>query len=1239
MRYTNYEKDKICYFEIQDTDENFFDTFAMIMQKSTFSVEIEEREKYQSIPSRLEENAQAMQIIQNSDMMLFIRLQGELCIWCYKEGVTTIVFDYINALSEFILKDFFNLYEKFQNGELNLEEDEDDEEYDDSDEEDEENSDANKLEAFRGINHFQGIDEKLMLEFARQMDAMQNYYKDEFEQSGAMKPKDKALKIFKERARQNALMKVLNLSFEEFNALSPSDLEKCQEIIDEKMKDFIAYVKSRLYYKDVDLILFMPLQSTETKQSVGFIKNEEKINNNHEYFYNLLIAGAKVEHKYIETIREMKNFYYFLLHSLCESYEKLHNIKIDHQALIVSFPRYKILTKIGLALYTCLVTNGLDRLNALENMEDLDLNEKWQDDEMVDFFQISSDSKPKLLNYQRVNYTQNGRIETPLMGDEVSGKIECFDYKLLEKLLKNNHLNNKNKPEQIKTPSSFENDDEEFISDTAKENLNEFLNEKLNEKLSINALNILFEEILEQVSGENSSLYDILDEYQSYDLIYSEEFANLLQKSVSKKSLEKINIFAIYPVFGTNVHYALNLKNKRILFELNQQSFLCLLKSGVKITEEQIVRLEKSKELYEKMQILNLEHFNENLEFYKNNILGLFESEKEALQKLEKIVPKEFLVKNKTFTMLEQILELLKSCINLDKEKRVNFIQEFELKDWQVTKGEVFVYDEFSIQNRFMGFLGKESKDISKTRLLSCLETDEFTEIHKFGKTIYENFVKGEKIFCVELILNILGIIKESEEKTQNFVSKEKMSFKEKILSFLPFYKKNQTDEKNDLTFNTPEFGLIDKLSLTEEDNYHLVYFLDSHRVNNIIFAQNGGDVFNIIEQALELIDCNFSINNIDKNASVQCFIFRDKNIKDYTLAFIILEDARICNDFLDEDYFDRAFFDGRRKENLAFLKNLAPKEGYMMLHSCFYRGLMELENLNIHHFIGHSQGFYQIHFKTLLKQKNYIKIFITCIDRSKKVECENLKTTFDEEFIDYICECYEDKEDDSIFLYEKDEKLYILLCEDTYYTKEDQDLLVNCIRNDYECGVTQHVSDNFYELLFGKKLETKTANDLLFKAITTSDFELFKKALNQGANINGRVSDQQEVSKYTDIDCTEGTSYYVVAIYKILENIDLEDFREEALKEECKEAFKILYFMRDSVKIDEEMLEEAKEMLEDTHGDWWYDTYKEADLCGYEGNLDDEEALIAWLSQNKGLRYFETLGKDLGLDLKLSWR
>lgn len=47
-----------------------------------------------------------------------------------------------------------------------------------------------------------------MVEFARQMDAMQNYYKDEFEQSGSMKSKDKALKIFKERARQSALIKV-----------------------------------------------------------------------------------------------------------------------------------------------------------------------------------------------------------------------------------------------------------------------------------------------------------------------------------------------------------------------------------------------------------------------------------------------------------------------------------------------------------------------------------------------------------------------------------------------------------------------------------------------------------------------------------------------------------------------------------------------------------------------------------------------------------------------------------------------------------------------------------------------------------------------------------------------------------------------------------------------------------------------------------------------------------------------
>lgn len=1242
MHYINYEKNKICYFEIENTDENFFDTFEMIMKKSIFSVKIE---KDQEIPNFLKEDAHAMQIIQNSNVLLFLRIAG-LCIWCYKDGKTTIIFNTIQAMNGYALKDFFKLYEEFQNGALNLDEDDDydNEDYKDNEEENdkkiEENIDADKLAAFRGISHFQGIDEKLMIEFARQMDAMQNYYKDEFEQSGAMKSKDKAFKIFKERARQSALMKILNLSFEEFDTLSPSDLENCQEIIDKKMKKFITYIKNRLYYKDVDLILLIPLQEMQTKQSVGFIKNEEKINNNHEYFYNLLIAGAKVEHEYVETIREMKKFYYFLLHQLCESYEKLRNIKIDHEELITSFPRYKILMKIDLALYACLITNGVDRLSALENIEDVDLNEEWQDDEMVDFFQISSDSKPKLLNYQRVNYTQKGRLEVPLMGDEISGKIECFNYELLEKLLKNNHLSKENKPEQTNTPSQNDSD-KELISNKARENLSEFLDEKITKNISINALNTLFEEILEQVSGENLIFDDILDENKSYDLIYSKEFANLLQKSVSKVSLKKINIFVIHPIFNDNIHYTLDLNNQRIPFELNQQSFLSLLKSGVKITKEQIARLKKNKELYEKMQILNLEHFDENLEFYKNNISGLFESEKEALQKIEKINPKEIVVKSKTFIIMDQILELLKSCATLDDEKRAKFIQEFEFKDWQVTKGEIFIYDEFSIQNRFMEFFSKEDQEFTKTRLLSYLEMDKFKELKDYQNDIYKNFVKGEKTFYVELILELLGVIK--EEKTQIFVSKEKINLKEKILSFFPFFKKDQAEKKTDLIFSTPEFDLVDKLIMSKEDNHRLAYFLDSHKVNNIIFVQNSNEVFNIIDQALELINCDFSVNNLDKNASVQSLILEDKNNKDYNLALIILENAGVCNDFLDEDYFDRAFFDGKRNENLAFLKNLAPKEGYMMLHSCFYQDFIESRDLKIYHFIGHSQGFYHNHLKTLLKQKNYIKIFIACIDRSEKEECENLKISFDENFINHVCECYKNDEESSIFLYEKDEKLYILLCdEDTYYTEEDKDLLVSCIENDYECSVTKRVTYKFDELSFGKKLKTKTANDLLFKAIATSDWELFKQAIEQGANISGgRVSDRQEVSEYAGTDYTEGTSYYVIAIYKILENIELdnEKFSEEALKEECKDAFKILYFMRDSVKIDEEILKEAKEVLEDTHSDWWYDTYKEADLLGYEGDLDDEEALIAWLSQNKGLRYFETLGKDLGLDLKLSWR
>lgn len=91
MHYTNYEKNKIGYFEIKDTDENFFDTFKMIIQKSIFSVKIE---KDQEIPNFLKEDAHAMQIIQNSNVLLFLRIAG-LCIWCYKDGKTTIIFNAI----------------------------------------------------------------------------------------------------------------------------------------------------------------------------------------------------------------------------------------------------------------------------------------------------------------------------------------------------------------------------------------------------------------------------------------------------------------------------------------------------------------------------------------------------------------------------------------------------------------------------------------------------------------------------------------------------------------------------------------------------------------------------------------------------------------------------------------------------------------------------------------------------------------------------------------------------------------------------------------------------------------------------------------------------------------------------------------------------------------------------------------------------------------------------------------
>lgn len=85
------------------------------------------------IPSFLQKDAYTMQIIQNSDEVRILRM-GRLCVWCYKDGKTTIIFDSIHPMCGYILEnDFCNLYEQFLKGELNLEGEEDDD-YEDDDE-------------------------------------------------------------------------------------------------------------------------------------------------------------------------------------------------------------------------------------------------------------------------------------------------------------------------------------------------------------------------------------------------------------------------------------------------------------------------------------------------------------------------------------------------------------------------------------------------------------------------------------------------------------------------------------------------------------------------------------------------------------------------------------------------------------------------------------------------------------------------------------------------------------------------------------------------------------------------------------------------------------------------------------------------------------------------------------------------------------------------------------------------
>ncbi|HDZ5066127.1 TPA: hypothetical protein RTH03_000847 [Campylobacter jejuni] len=207
----------------------------MIIQKSVFSVEIKDEQK-----------------IPNSEIVLCLSM-GAVCIWCCKDGKTTIIFHAIHPMSGYILQDFFKLYEQFLNGELNLDEDDDyeeEEDYYDFNEDYEELEDNEEIE----INYDEDLGDKedfiesISLPFgsfalpqdikaddlrismedfqalAQQMGKHYAYTQEELEKLGQLRQRDKVLKLRATLLQQKAFRRVCNLNLNQFQKLSIKEL-------------------------------------------------------------------------------------------------------------------------------------------------------------------------------------------------------------------------------------------------------------------------------------------------------------------------------------------------------------------------------------------------------------------------------------------------------------------------------------------------------------------------------------------------------------------------------------------------------------------------------------------------------------------------------------------------------------------------------------------------------------------------------------------------------------------------------------------------------------------------------------------------------------------------------------------------------------------------------------------------------------------------------------------------------
>lgn len=473
MHFTQYKKGKYCYFEIQNTNEDFFNTFMEIMQKSYFSIKIEEREEYQKIPNDMQE--EEVNAILESELLLFVRLSGVECFWCYKEGVTTIVaYHGYDLLIKTLLEDFCKLYTQFLNGELSLEEDEEEEDYEDdedyydfddeeneeleeedeeieynkSDEEDlrEDSTESSPLafNSFGSLNVLQetwaklGINLEDFQALSRQMSEQYERTQEELEKMGKLRPKDKALRMHASLLQQKAFRKVCNLNLAQFEHLSAKDLKEYQNYMDTELLRVVKALTIHEYAtKDnISVIAFHPLTEQITPQKIQKETQKEKslLNQAKTYLLNLVIAGAKVDNTLANLALQSTTTYTSLSYQHIEKQVQIQ----DKEAYLYALPRHKMLGDLNLILQTCVYQN-YQRVDGLTQIKE-DIDQVWSDEEHVEMFAIKLGGEyPKLIDYKQLdsNLSQQEleEIAQKLLKSaisEVNGELEKSQTKELE---------------------------------------------------------------------------------------------------------------------------------------------------------------------------------------------------------------------------------------------------------------------------------------------------------------------------------------------------------------------------------------------------------------------------------------------------------------------------------------------------------------------------------------------------------------------------------------------------------------------------------------------------------------------------------------------------------------------------------------------------------------------------------------------------------------------------------------